>query len=149
MQRLFACFLLPLIGVASLSAQERDFAKEKDKILAIQNQGDCKLALKNWNKFMSDPELKAALVKNAAVKSVYFGAYYNHAYCWYKYSETEPVVKADKDRQYLSVAARQIVRLETATNPEGWQLVGGMFRRLLAAEPKRKEEYENLKKAMK
>jgi hypothetical protein len=104
------------------------------------------VSIKKWGDFMKSIPQKV-LAEDPKIKRIYFEGYYHNAYCWYKYSQTEPVVKAGKDKQYLTAAARQIVRLETAQNPEGWQLVGDMFRRLLDAEPKLKEEYENLKKA--
>ena len=51
----------------------------------------------------------------------------------------------------LDQAARYIIRLEPktqgggASSPEGWELVGDMFNRLLDAEPKLKEAYEKQK----
>jgi hypothetical protein len=85
--------------------------------------------------------------------NLYFESYFHNARCWYKFSQSEKVLQSDKmqktkkEEQFLGVAANYIFRLENATNKDGWNIVGGRFQELMAAEPKLKAAYDRLKKA--
>ena len=97
---------------------------------------------------MGNPAVKSKL-DDPKVKDIYFESYYGYTYCMYKYSQTEKVIAAKKEQQYLRAASNNILKLERSMNPEGWQIVGHRFRELLDAEPKLRQDYEELKKTAK
>jgi hypothetical protein len=74
---------------------------------------------------------------------IFFDAYYHKTYCVYKVSETvtKPSVKAD----WIKAAANLIVRLEKASNQEGWTNIKDQFQLLLENEPALKQKYLELK----
>jgi hypothetical protein len=111
-------------------------------------------ATTKWQAFFNNPNLKAQVADDPRLKEMYFEAYYHLTYCLYKYSQSAKVVTTKSEPVFLKRAANNIVRLEATVHPvtqappgEGWEIVGHRFRELLAAEPKLKTEYENLKKA--
>jgi hypothetical protein len=119
---------------------------EKEQIHILEDSGLYGNAITRWGKFMNNPTLKEQLPVNAELKEMYFEAYYHHAFCWYKYSQTSKVIAAQKDKQYLRKAVDYAVKLERAANPEGWQIVGQLFRELSAREEPFRVEYEEMKK---
>jgi hypothetical protein len=107
------------------------------------------LAIKGWTGIMNNPTLKSKLADDPNLKELYFNAYYGYTRCLYKTSQTEKIIAAGKEKTYLAAAAKNVLKLERATNPEGWQIVGPRFVELLSTEPKLKDEYEELKKTAK
>jgi hypothetical protein len=107
------------------------------------------LAMKGWGKIMNNPALKARLADDASLKELYFNAYYENAWCLYKYSQNEKVIAAGQEKKYLRPAANYILRLERSPNQEGWQIIGPKCRELLATEKKLRLEYEDLKRTAK
>ncbi len=107
------------------------------------------LAMKGWASIMNNPSLKAKLGDDPLLKELYFGTYYENTWCLYKYSQTEKIQSAGKEKLYLAAAGKNILKLENSSNQEGWQIVGPRFVELLNAEKKLKDEYEELKKTAK
>jgi hypothetical protein len=118
---------------------------EKEQNHLLEDSGVYGTAITRWSSFMNNPSLKSKLGNDAPSKEMYFEAYYHLTYCWYKYSQTEKVVAAGKDAQFLGKAAEYIIRLETASNPEGWQIVGHKFRTLMETEKLLQDAYKRQK----
>jgi len=112
-------------------------------------------AIEGWKNLTSRLRDAAAKEKDEdkPFTKLYFESYFYNARCWYKFSQSEKNLQSDKmqktkkEEQYLGVAANYIVRLENATNKEGWSIVRDRFNELMDAEPKLKAAYEKLKKA--
>jgi hypothetical protein len=107
------------------------------------------LAMKGWGAIMSNSALRAKMPDDPNLKELYFNAYYGNAWCLYKHSQTAAALTKGKDKDYLKMAANNIVRLEKSVNQEGWQIVGHRFRELLTNEKKLRDEYEKLKRTTK
>lgn len=118
---------------------------EKEQVHVMEDSGLYGTCITRWGKFLNNPSLKELVPNNAEYKEMYFEAYYHHAYCWYKYSQTDKVKQAGKDRQFLRKAAEYAVKLERSANPEGWQIAGHLFRELIAREEPFRQAYEELK----
>ena len=118
---------------------------EKEQNHLLEDNGLYGTAITHWGQFMNNPGLKKNLASDAKLKSIYFDAYYHLAFCWYKYSQTDKVKKAGKDAQFLDKAVDYIIRLETAANKEGWQIVELRFRDLMQNEKVLNDAYKKKK----
>jgi hypothetical protein len=106
-------------------------------------------AMKGWAKIMGNSALKSRLADDPSLKDLYFNAYYENAWCLYKYSQNDKIIAAGQEKKYLRPAANYILKLERSPNQEGWQIIGAKCRELLAAEKKLRLEYEDLKRMTK
>ena len=120
-------------------------AKEQNHVL--EDSGLYGKAVAEWSKFMNNPGLKKSLGSDTKIQAIYFDAYYHMTYCYYKFSQTDKVKQANKDALYLDKAVGYIIRLETATSKEGWQLIEHRFRELLDNERVLNDAYKKKKAA--
>ncbi|MCS7046556.1 MAG: hypothetical protein NZO58_09395, partial [Gemmataceae bacterium] len=114
----------------------------------LEDDGKYGAAIKGWQELLQRLNNAARNDKTGQLKKIYFDTYFNHVRSWYKYSQA-PTIKDDKRELALNTAARYIVLLENAKNPEGWQMVRERFMELLDAEPVLKKAYEKQKEAAK
>ncbi|HWY86811.1 MAG TPA: hypothetical protein VNX28_08800 [Gemmataceae bacterium] len=122
---------------------------EVEQIHILQDAALYGLAMKGWSKIMGNPTLKSKLADDSSLKDLYFNAYYENAWCLYKYSQSDKVVSGGQEKKYLRPAANYILKLEKAKDQEGWQIVGHKCRELLVSEKKLRDEYDDLKKTVK
>ena len=122
---------------------------EVEQIHILQDAALYGLAMKGWSKIMTNPTLKSKLADDPNLKELYFNAYYENAWCLYKYSQSDKVIAAGQEKKYLRPAANYILKLERARDQEGWRIVGHKCRELLGSEKKLRDEYDDLKKTVK
>lgn len=133
---------------------------EMENLHILEDLGLFSTASKGWTGIMNNPGLKKQLAtppanqdeakRHQLAKELYFEAYYQNAWCVFKYSRAKKTPEApDVAKKYLALAANSILRLENAKNPEGWSIVGGRFQELMRNEPMLQAAYEELKKGTK
>jgi hypothetical protein len=117
---------------------------EMEKLHVLEDNGTYGTAIKGWQELMT--RLRAKAGEDNQIKKLYFDGYFGLTRSYYKYSQTAKVIQSGREEQFLTVAANNILKLENATNNEGWSFVGDRFIELMDQSPKLKETYEKLKK---
>jgi hypothetical protein len=102
-------------------------------------------AITRWGEFLRNPALQRNLGSDNFLKKMYFDAYVHHAFCCYKYSQQDKVKGTGKEKQFLSAAAGNLLKLQHSPNPEGWNLVSARVEEILSAEPPLRQQYQELK----
>ena len=126
----------------------QQFLAEKEQNHLLEDNALYGTAIIQWSKFMNNPSLKKNMINDPKLKEAYFDAYYHMTWCYYQHSQTEKVKAAGKEAPFLAKAVDYILRLENATNREGWQYVGYKFQSLLQREPVLNEAYQKKKQAV-
>jgi hypothetical protein len=123
---------------------------DKEKIFILQEKEIYGGAATQWEKFMKNPALAKQMANgDQNAKETYFDAYYQMTYCIYKYSRSDSAKTRKLDKAFLRRAADYIVKLEMATNPEGWELLRPRFVELMESELPLRDMVDELKKNQK
>jgi len=123
----------------------RSFPVQQEEIFQLEDQNVYGTAITRWNALMKSPHLVKNVATDNETKKVYFDCFYHLIYCWYEYGKNHKVPA--KQTEYIRRAADYIVRLETARNQDGWQVIGNRLRKLLRTEAPLRAQYDALKKA--
>ena len=129
-----------------IPAKFRSFPVQQEEIFQLQDQNIYGTAISRWSALMKSPYLAKRVATDNEAKKQYFDCFYYFIYCWYEYGKNNKTPA--KQTEYIRKAADYIVRLETAPNQDGWQLIGGRLNELLRAEPPLRAQYEQLKKTV-
>ncbi len=121
----------------------REAEKEMIHILMKLEPPRYGTAVSMWQKFLASPYFRSNMDKRA-VQEMFYDAYFNYVFCFYKYGEGHS--NATKGKAYVRRAADLILRIENASNTLGWDMVGDKFKELLENEAKLKDVYDTLKK---
>jgi hypothetical protein len=131
--------------LAKIPTTYRSFSVQQEDIYLLEDQHLFGAAIKSWSALMNNPHLVKKITTDNEAKKLYFDCYYHFIESWYQYGKYHKV--AADQAKYIRKAADYIVRLETAKNQDGWQLIGSRLRELLQAEPQLRAQYDQLKKA--
>ena len=129
------------------NARGQTYAK-RDQILIYEDKELFGPAIKLRKAYMDDLQ-RADIGKNKRIQEMYFDAFYDSVFMFYKLSQSKKATDEGKSDLYLNQAASMIVRLETANDPTGWQLIGPRLHQLMEKEKKIKGAYDALKKKSK
>jgi len=131
--------------VAKIPAPFRSFSVQQEEIFQLEDQRLYGTAITRWAALMKSPYLVKQVATDNEAKKLYFDCFYHSIYCWYEYGKNHKVPA--KQTEYIRKAADYIVRLESARNQDGWQLLGDRLRELLRTEAPLRAQYDALKKA--
>lgn len=115
---------------------------QMEKYQVLEDQGLYAGALQLWLRFMKNPALRSG---GPEVQKLYFDGYYFTQRALYLYATKDAKVPEATRARYVRVAAANILKLEFANDPRGWELVGPKFQELLTAEPELRRAYDELK----
>lgn len=130
--------------LARIPAKFRSFQVQQEEVFQLQDQNIYGTAISRWSALMKSPYLAKRIATDNEAKKQYFDCYYYFIYCWYEYGKNNKTPA--KQAEYIRKAADYIVRLESAVNQDGWQLIGGRLSELVRNEPALRAQYEQLKK---